>query len=252
MRRALVVTMLCVGAGLHAGPATAQDVPRITFDEAVQRAVMNHPTVQQASIGILRAQTVLQQVRSRSLPTVDASFSTNAIGPVTEFAGQRIFPRTQTVTSANLAVPLLTPVSWAQRAQAADQVFVSERAAEDVRREIALATGQAYLAIIAQRRVLELNERARDNARAHFDFANQRYEGGIGSRLNAIRAQQEVSSADARVEEARLLIRRAQEALGVLIAADGPVDAAAEPVFDVPPPSVDLARVASCRSGVEC
>jgi outer membrane protein TolC len=49
-----------------------------------------------------------------------------------------------------------------------------------------------------------------------------------------LRAQQELSSDEARVEAARLLIRRAQEALGVLVAADGPVDAASEPVFDVP------------------
>ena len=42
------------------------------------------------------------------------------------------------------------------------------------------------LAIITERRVLELNERARDNARAHYEYANQRYQGGLGSRLNAV------------------------------------------------------------------
>lgn len=85
--------------------------------------------------------------------------------------------------------------------------------------------------------MLELNERARDNAKAHYDYANQRFQGGIGSRLNAVRAQQELSGDEARVEDARLAIRRAQEALGVLVAADGPVDAAAEPVFEVPAPT---------------
>jgi len=234
----LVMTLICAGAGLQAGPSAQQPPQRLTFDEAVQRAIASHPTVQQAAINILRAETILQQVRSRSRPTVDASFTTNTIGPVTEFGGQSIFPRTQTVTSANLAVPLLTPVSWAQRNQAADQVLVSGRAAEDARRQVALAAGEAYLQIIAVRRQLELNEQARDNARAHFEFANQRYEGGLGSRLNALRAQQELSSDEARVETARLLITRAQEALGVLVAADGPVDAGAEPVFAVPPPTV--------------
>jgi outer membrane protein TolC len=103
-----------------------------------------------------------------------------------------------------------------------------------VRREIAVATAQAYLAIITQRRVLELNERARDNAKAHFDYSQQRYEGGLGSRLNALRAQQELSTDEARVEEAGLAVRRAQEALGVLVAADGPIDAAGDPSFDLP------------------
>jgi multidrug efflux system outer membrane protein len=108
---------------------------------------------------------------------------------------------------------------------------VSQRAADEARRQIGVATAQAYLAVIAQRRVVDLNERARDNAKAHYDYANQRYEGGIGSRLNALRAQQALSGDEARVEEARLAVRRAQEALGVLIAADGPVDAANEPDF---------------------
>ncbi len=37
----------------------------------------------------------------------------------------------------------------------------------------------------------------------------------------------------ARLENARLALRRAQEALGVILAADGPVDAGAEPPLDV-------------------
>jgi outer membrane protein TolC len=129
-------------------------------------------------------------------------------------------------------VPVLTPVAWAVRGQAADNVLVSQQTVSDVRKQVAVAAAQSYLAIIASRRVLELNERSRDNAKAHFEYANQRFQGGIGSRLNMLRAQQEMTSDEARVEEARLAIRRAQEALGVLVAADGPVDAADEPVFD--------------------
>jgi outer membrane protein TolC len=70
-------------------------------------------------------------------------------------------------------------------------------------------------------RVLDLNTRARDNARAHFEFANQRFQGGIGSRLNMLRAEQETLSNETRVEEALLAIQQSQEALGVLVGADG-------------------------------
>lgn len=228
---------------LMAVPAAAQEAPpveriepieQISFEEAVQRAVTRNPTIEQASAGILRAEALLLQVRSLSLPSLDANLTTRTIGPVQEFAGEAINPRTQLTTSLGLAVPLLTPVRWAQRAQARDQVVVARRSAEDIRREIAVAAAQAYLAIITQRRVLELNLRSRDTARAHFDYAQQRFEGGVGSRLNALRAQQEFSADEARVEDARLAIRRAQEALGVLVAAEGPVDAAAEPAFDIP------------------
>ena len=229
----------------------AQDLERITFEDAVRRAVSSHPTVRQAAADVLRAQAVLQQVRARSRPSVDATLSTNVIEPVTSFGGQNIVPRTQTLTTAGFTVPLFTPVSWAERNQAADQVTVSERTHADARRAIATATGEAYLAIIAGRRIVELNERARDTARAHYDYANQRFQGGLGSRLNALRAQEDFSAAEARVEDARLALRRAQEALGVLMAADGPVDAAADPVFQLPPEGVGDAELVRGRQDIQ-
>ncbi len=234
----LTRTSRCLGASIlcvvvFAGAfVSAQAIERLTFQQAIDRAVSSNPTIGQAAAGIMRAEAILQQVRSSALPSINATFTTTVIAPVTRFSGASIVPRTQTQTQGGLTVPLLTPVAWAQRAQAADQVFVSQQSATDIRRQVAVAAAQSYLAIIANRRVLELNERSRDNARAHFDFANQRFQGGIGSRLNMLRAQQEFTSDEARVEEARLAIRRAQEALGVLVAAEGPVDAADEPMFD--------------------
>jgi outer membrane protein TolC len=189
----------------------------------------------------MRAEATLMQVRSAYLPTLDAGFVTNVIDPVTQFAGSSINPRTQTTTSALFTAPLFTPVLWAQRAQAADQVSVAETTSADIRRQVAIATAESYLSVIAARRQLELNQQARDNARAHYDYADQRFQGGIGSRLNMLRAQQELSSDEARVEAAELLVRRAQEALGVLVASDGPVDAAEDPMFNVPPDLTDPA-----------
>ena len=231
----VTISVILLGGPAASASAWAQTIEAITFDEAIRRAVASNPTIRQAAAGILRAEALLQQTRALSLPSVDATLATRVIGPVPEFGGQNIVPRSQLNASLGLAVPVLEPVRWAQRNQAADQILVSQRASDDVRREIAVATAQAYLAIITQRRVLELNERARDNAKAHFDYARQRYEGGLGSRLNALRAQQELSTDEARVEEAGLGVRRAQEALGVLVAADGPVDAAGDPSFKLPP-----------------
>ena len=223
----------------------------VTFEDAVRRAITSHPSVRQAAADVLRAQAVLQQTRARTRPSVDATFLTNVIEPITSFGGSSIVPRTQTQTTAGLTVPLFTPVSWAERNQAADQVTVSERAQADARRAIATATAQAYLAVIARRRIVESNERARDTARAHYEYADQRFQGGIGSRLNALRAQEDLSAAEARVEEARLSVRRAQEALGVLIAADGPVEAAAEPIFELPPDGVPDAGLVRGRQDVQ-
>ena len=80
-----VFAFCILNLALLSSPLSAQDLERITFEEAVRRAVTSHPTVRQAAADVLRAQAVLQQVRARSRPTVDASFSTNIIEPVTSF-----------------------------------------------------------------------------------------------------------------------------------------------------------------------
>jgi outer membrane protein len=242
----LVLVLVMAGPAAAAQERAAQPM---TFDEAIERAVTTHPTLEQAAAGILRAEALLQQVGAAGRPSLDASVSTRTIGPVQRFAGEAINPRTQLAAGASLAVPLLAPVRWARRAQAQDQVLVAERGADDVRRAVGVAAAEAYLAVIAQRRVLELNLRARDHAQAHFEFAQRRFEGGLGSRLNALRAQQELSSVEASVEDARLGVRRAQEALGVLAGAEGLVDAVAEPAFALPD-GVDPEAASAARPDV--
>ena len=60
-----------------AGPADAQTAPplmeAVTLEEAVQRALKNNPTIAQASQGILRAEALLQQARSATLPNVKST-----------------------------------------------------------------------------------------------------------------------------------------------------------------------------------
>jgi outer membrane protein TolC len=90
------------------------------------------------------------------------------------------------------------------------------------------------LTILAARRGVETNVRARDVAKAHFDLATELQQRGAGSRLNALRAQQQFSTDEALVETARLALYRAQEALGILIVADEPADAVDEPAFEAP------------------
>jgi outer membrane protein TolC len=237
-RRVAIVLVMCgVGAGLQTRPAVAQTLERLTFAQAIERAIAFNPTIAQATSGIMRAEGILQQVRSSSLPALGLGVTTTVTNPVkfTDVTGDvTVVPTLQTQTIPTFGVPILTPVAWAQRNQAGDQVVVSQRNERDVRRQVAVAAAQSYLAIIARRRVLDLNSRARDNARAHFMFASQRFQGGIGSRLNALRAEQEMLSDETRVEEALLLIQLAQEALGVLVGANGPVDAVDYPVFEIP------------------
>jgi outer membrane protein len=231
-------------------PSQSPAMQRVTFEEAVRLALQNNPTIQQAAEAVLRAEGLLQQARAATLPGVTALFSNATLDTGRSFAGNVIQPRNQSTLSADLSVPVLALSRWAATTQARDQVDVANLSTSDVRKQIGVAAAQAYLAVIAAERQLDVNARARDVAQTHLEYAQRRLSQGAGTRLNELRAAQEVSADEARLEVIRLAVTRAQEALGVLIAANGPVDVGGEPVLDVPPPA-DEATWMAARTDVQ-
>jgi outer membrane protein TolC len=228
-------------AALGAQPPTP--VERVTFDEAIARATKNNPSAAIAAAGILRAEGLLAEARSGSRLQVNGSVVTTTLNRGVEFDGSVVTPRNQVTAGLDVRMPLYAPARWARTAQAGDAKRVAEVGAEDVRRQTALATADAYLTVIARRRVVEANLVALETAKAHFNLARQLQERGAGSRLNELRAQQELTLDEGLVESARIALYRAQEALGVLIVADGPIDAGDEPLFATPSDlDVDAAR----------
>ncbi|HEV8209017.1 MAG TPA: TolC family protein [Vicinamibacterales bacterium] len=207
---------------------------RVTFDEAIRRAAEKNPTAAIAAAGILRAEGLLLDARSASRLQINGTVATTTLNNGVEFQGSTVTPQNQVTASLDVRMPLYAPARWARTAQAGDAKLVAQANAEEVRRQTSIATADAYLTIIARRRVVDTNVRARDVAKAHFDYAHELLERGAGSRLNELRAQQEVSLDEGLIESARLALYRAQEALGVLLVADGPVDAGDEPAFAIP------------------
>ena len=225
-------------------PARPTDVPALSsaagmpvpmpFAEAIRRALASNPSVAVAAANILQAQGLLQQSRAAILPNISVDGSNATLDGDRVSAGQLIVPQNTFFVGLTVAMPLFAPAQWAQRTQALDAQHVAEASSVDVKRQIAEATAQAFLSVIAARRVVESQVRARDTAQAFFDYADNRLKAGAGSKLTALQAQQTLSADQAFVEQSRLALYRAQEALGVLVTADGPVDAQDEPVFEIP------------------
>lgn len=248
-----LVALLGVVPGWRAAAQTEPAVPpaaplaapaengleRLTFDEAVGRAVRHNPSIGEASQAILRAQALLEQARAAYLPTLYAGAGTVVLDAARGFDGSVTQPRTQSAFNATLSVPVLAASRWAARNQAADQVRIARISAEETRRQVALTAAQTYLAVIAAQRQREIARRNLDTARALDEYAKARLDAGKGSRLNHVRSTQERAVAEGRLELTELLVRRAQEALGVAVYAPGPVDADGDPSLQTPPPPPD-------------
>ena len=208
------------------------ELPRaevVPFETAIARALSRNPSAAVALEEIARAQAIVAEVRSASLPSLVANASYTRLDHDRTLGGAGgattvIAPADQVNANLLLTAPLIAPSRWAQWSHAKDNVEVARMSAEDVRRQLALATGRTYLGIIAQHHVVEVSERARDAARAHYQFAHQRFAGGYGTRVDEVRAAQEVAADEAQLQAAVANLARLREALGVLIAVDHAVD----------------------------
>ena len=205
----------------------------MTFDEAIRRAIEKNPTVVAAATGILRAEGLIRLARAATRPQITGSITTTTLNTGVDFQGSVVTPQNQVTASLTADMPIVAAAAWARRAQAEDVKSVSQLALADTRRQIAFAAADAYLTIIASRRVVESTTRSRDVGRCTSIRDGAGTE-GIGQPAERAPRTAAYSIDDGLVEVARLSLYRAQEALGVLVVADGPVDAMDEPAFDLP------------------
>jgi outer membrane protein TolC len=209
-------------------------IERVTFDEAVRRALERNPTVGEAAQAILRAEALLDDARTVFHPSLDGVVGTTVIDAPRGFAGNITQPRTQTSFGAAISYPVFAPARWAEKTQAADQVGVARFSAEDIRKQVGLAAAEAYLAVVNEQRQLGIALRNRETAAALEEFARIRLDAGQGSRLNHVRSAQELATGEAAVQAQVFRLRQSQEALGVVMFAGAPVDAADDPQLAVP------------------
>lgn len=206
----------------------------VEFKDAVQLAIERNPTIASAATAVAEATANVALSKAYTRPTVLATMNNVTLNKEQGFDGGVTQPRNQTTFGATASVPVLAFTDWAAINQARDRIGIATENANEARRQVAMATAQSYLAVIAAKRQIEVDQRALESARAHLDYADKRLEGGLGSRLNQLRAAQAVSDDESRLEATKLQLRRAQEALGVLVVENGPVDAGADPAFEKP------------------
>jgi outer membrane protein TolC len=260
-RRNLAVAVLLCGAA-----AGAQQPERITLSEAVQRGLLRNASVRIAVQEISRAHGILREVRAAAIPTLsanglytrlDADRTTVAtvVDPVTGTASnvnRTVQPRDSWTANLQLAIPLIAPQRWVQWEHASEQVEVARFSAEDIRRQVAVATARSYVAVLSQHRLVDANQRAADNARDHLEDAKARLSAGTGNRLDLVRAGQELATSESQVQSALTGLVRAQEALGILVGGDAPVDTTDEVEFPpLPAPAEALDDAEQRRADIQ-
>ncbi|HEY6462373.1 MAG TPA: TolC family protein [Polyangiaceae bacterium] len=223
--------------------------PVLTLTNAIALALARNPTAITAYAEIERARALVAETRANALPTLFAYGTLTQLDAPRTIAGIVSLPQTGFQANAALTVPLIVPKPWAQWSQSKDQVDVAKSSAEDTRRVVAVAVARAYLTVVAQKRVIDAAVRARDTDAAHYDYANKRFVGGVGNRIDEVRAHQQLQSDEANVQQQYANLARDREALGVLVGVGGAIDAEETPLSTPASPQEALAE-AERRSDV--
>jgi outer membrane protein TolC len=223
-------------------------VEKLSFGAAVARAVARNPTAMRSQAEVRRARAIVEQVRSASLPTLSGAGVYTRLDANRVAAGLVLEPESGLNVSATLAVPVVNVRGWVTWQQANDQLEVSAKAQKDVERTLAVTTARAYLTVITEKRLVETARIARDNAGAHYDFTHAQLQGGIGNQLDEARAAQELTADEVLLETQKVLLVRAREALGVLVAGEGAIDATEWTFGEMPARDAGLRQAEALRA----
>lgn len=224
--------------------------PSLTLPQALDRALTQAPRLSTVRASVQRAEALVVQSRAAWLPTVSVN------GTFTQLEGNRgladrVLVAAQT-GSANLqlAFPLLAVPRWLATQQAELAVEATKLDELEVQRALVSLVGRAWLTVELQHNLLAVSERARKTSLEQLELARLRQTGGLGTKLDLVRAQRELADNEGRLARARIDLTTAREVLGVLLGAEGPIDVAGVPEFGALPTAGALEQTLDGRSDV--
>ena len=247
-----MIAATALAAALALGAGEPAPLEKVTFDEAVRRALARNPTALVAAEEVRRAEGLLGEARSGSLPFLGVTGTLTWLDANRVSGGRVIAAERQSNATGLVSVPLFAPARWAQWAHASQLLDAVAAGETDVRRAVAITAARAYLTVIAQRRAVDVSTSARDTAKAHYDYAHARRRGGVGNALDELRAEQELAASETQLEQALIGLARSREALGQIAGANAPLDAAEEPgLRELPSEAEAMAAAETSRADVK-
>jgi outer membrane protein TolC len=201
-------------AALIAASACGADRPRVpaklTLKEAMEIAFGNSRTLSRAAAQVRQAEGLSTQARSLLLPQVSAALNETvqtvnlrAIGIDIPFAPSRVGPFQTVDARASLSQNVLNLTARERDRAGAEQVrsvtAMAQHARELLAYQLALAFAQA---LRAQSDAATLAEQA-ELSRKLLETAEQRFQGGIASRLDVTRSRQQVMALEQSLIETR-------------------------------------------------
>jgi outer membrane protein TolC len=206
-----------------------------TWQDAVHLVDTRSTDLRIAEEDVARAEAQSRQALGRILPTLNGSASAGRNSSTTDQpAGSTLFgqkidqPFTQTNTSvttsvgATLSVPILQPRGWYAYGSARQSVELAKLSTIDRRRLLITNVASAIVSVFTAERVAEINRVGLKTALERLELTRRRARLGTATRLDVVRAEQDLTLATNTIIQGNESLRRSREALGIALGEDVP------------------------------
>jgi outer membrane protein TolC len=165
---------------------------------------------------VVRAEGLARQALAAALTTVNAQgvVERALIPPQPAFPGADPISTTYSA-SVSATQPIFAPRAWYGIGTARLGVDSAKQTVEDRRRTVLTAVANNVVAVVTAERISELNRIGLRSALERLELTRRRARLGIGTRLDVVRAEQDVAVARATLVTGDESLRKTREALGM-------------------------------------
>ena len=226
---------------------------RLSFADAVRHALAHNVDVQVAAAQQQRVGGLQREALAAALPSLNGNAIYTELDHDRTLGPRLLVPGRSYNLTASVLLPLLAPRAWAGVRHAGDDLATSAAERRATERLVALQAARAYIDVITQLRLVAVNAQAVTTAQAHEADVSARLEAGIGTRLDALRAAQELGATQAQQEAYCTSLLRSREALALIVGQDSPCDVVPESLQlpEVVPPAPGDGQVLQLRQDVQ-
>jgi len=221
-------TCILLTMGFQVGSAQ-QELPVVSLDEAVARALVWSPALAQSQNTVLGAEQTRRTSLGSFIPSLSANSSTSR-GSSTRFDPN--LNRNVTGNSESYSMGLNTNVQLftgfrrgAELDRSNSELGAAEARYDDQRFQVTLATKTQYYQALRQADLLDVARSRLQRAEESLAFTRRRAEVGTGTRSDTLRARLEVQNARQAILVNESSLRAARLNLGRQIGVQGPVAA---------------------------
>lgn len=206
-----------------------------SWQDAIHLVDSRSPDLRIAEEEVARAAGLSRQALGRILPTLNASASASTqASSIDQPAGTTVFglkvpqPFSMTNTSQStsvgttLSIPVLQPRGWFAYGTAQQSIEMAKLSALDRRRLLITNVAAAIISVFVAERANEINRVGLKTTMERLELTRRRVRLGAGTRVDVVRAEQDMLLVSNVIIQSNESLRRAREALGLALGEDVP------------------------------